>query len=92
MLIFGLQQLLPGDPAMILAGEERDPNGHRATCARSCTSTSRCRCATCYWVGGVLHGDLGESLRIQQPVLELIAEKLPVTLELALHGDASSRS
>src|SRR5213593_4297057 len=25
VLIFGLQQLLPGDPAMILAGEERDP-------------------------------------------------------------------
>ncbi|HEY3564740.1 MAG TPA: ABC transporter permease, partial [Casimicrobiaceae bacterium] len=25
ILIFGLQQLLPGDPAMVLAGEERDP-------------------------------------------------------------------
>ena len=36
-----------------------------------------------YWIGGVLRGDLGESLRIQQPVLELILQKLPVTLELA---------
>src|SRR5204863_21401 len=26
MLIFGLQQLLPGDPAVVLAGEERDPD------------------------------------------------------------------
>ena len=25
LLIFGLQQLLPGDPALMLAGEERDP-------------------------------------------------------------------
>ena len=25
VLIFGLQQLLPGDPALIMAGEERDP-------------------------------------------------------------------
>ena len=25
-----------------------------------------------YWAGGVLHGDLGESIRNQQPVLELI--------------------
>ena len=25
ILIFGLQQLLPGDPVMVLAGEERDP-------------------------------------------------------------------
>jgi peptide/nickel transport system permease protein len=36
-----------------------------------------------YWVGGVLRGDLGESVRSQEPVLQLIAEKLPVTLELA---------
>ena len=36
-----------------------------------------------YWISGVFQGDLGESLRIQQPVLELIQQKLPVTLELA---------
>ena len=36
-----------------------------------------------YWIGGVVHGDLGESLRIQEPVLGLILQKLPVTLELA---------
>src|SRR5205823_9217941 len=37
-----------------------------------------------YWAGGVLTGDLGESVRIQKPVLDLIVEKLPVTLELAI--------
>ena len=26
VIIFGLQQLLPGDAALILAGEDRDPN------------------------------------------------------------------
>ena len=26
MLIYGLQQLLPGDPAIVLAGEDRDPS------------------------------------------------------------------
>ena len=36
-----------------------------------------------YWVKGVLSGDLGESLRIKVPVRELIAQKLPVTLQLA---------
>ena len=36
-----------------------------------------------YWAGGVLRGDLGESVRLQRPVSELIVEKLPVTLELA---------
>jgi peptide/nickel transport system permease protein len=37
-----------------------------------------------YWISGVLHGDLGESVRTQQPVLELVLQKLPVTVELAL--------
>jgi peptide/nickel transport system permease protein len=36
-----------------------------------------------YWLGGVLTGDLGESQRMQKPVTALIAEKLPVTIELA---------
>jgi len=37
-----------------------------------------------YWVGGVLQGDLGESIRNQQPVLELVLQKLPVTIELSV--------
>jgi len=36
-----------------------------------------------HWISGVLQGDLGESLRIQKPVTALIAEKLPVTAQLA---------
>jgi peptide/nickel transport system permease protein len=36
-----------------------------------------------YWISGVFQGDLGESLRIQEPVLDLIKDKLPVTLQLA---------
>src|SRR5204862_6861589 len=36
-----------------------------------------------YWAGGALKGDLGESLRVQKPVTELILEQLPVTLQLA---------
>ncbi len=36
------------------------------------------------WVKGVVHGDLGESIRIKKPVLDLVLEKLPVTGELAL--------
>ncbi len=82
ILIFGLQQLLPGDPAMILAGEDRDPTviAHlRETLHLDKPLPVR----YAYWLRGVLHGDLGESQRTQQPVRTLIAEKLPVTLELA---------
>src|SRR5258705_11231352 len=82
ILIFGLQQLLPGDPAIALAGEDRDPNvvAHlRAKFHLDEPLPMR----YWYWLRGVLHGDLGESVRIQKPVTELILEKLPVTIQLA---------
>jgi len=83
MLVFGLQQLLPGDPAVILAGEDRDPNVVAHLRAKlHLDEPLPLRYA--YWVGGVLVGDLGESVRTQQPVRGLIAQKLPVTVELAL--------
>jgi peptide/nickel transport system permease protein len=83
VLIFGLQQLLPGDPAMVLAGEDRDPTVI-AHLHQKLHLDEPLPIRYLYWAGGVLKGDLGESVRIQKPVLELIIEKLPVTLELAL--------
>src|ERR1051325_5664194 len=82
VLIFGLQQLLPGDPAIALAGEERDPAAIAYLRAKS-HPDEPLPMRYWYWASGVLHGDLGESVRIQRPVSELIVEKLPVTLELA---------
>ena len=83
MLIFGLQQLLPGDPAKILAGEEQDPTVVAYLRAKlHLDEPLPVRYG--YWIGGVLQGDLGESVRTQQPVLTLVLKKLPVTVELAL--------
>ena len=83
MLIFGLQQLLPGDPAVILAGEERDP-AVVAFLRAKLHLDEPLPVRYAYWIGGVLRGDLGESVRTQLPVLDLILQKLPVTVELAL--------
>ena len=83
VLIFGLQQLLPGDPATAMAGEDHDPEAIAYLRAKfHLDEPLPVRYG--YWLKGVLHGDLGDSVRIQQPVSSLIAEKLPVTLELAL--------
>src|SRR6478752_1217639 len=82
ILIFGLQQLLPGDPALILAGEAQDPS-MIAHLHEKLHLDKPLPVRYLYWAGGVLKGDLGESVRIQKPVRELIFEKLPVTLELA---------
>jgi peptide/nickel transport system permease protein len=82
ILIFSLQQLLPGDPALILAGEDRDENVIRYL-REKFHLDEPLPMRYLYWLGGVLQGDLGESLRIQQPVLDLILQKLPVTVQLA---------
>ncbi|MCK9213956.1 MAG: ABC transporter permease [Rhodoferax sp.] len=82
VIIFGLQQLLPGDAALILAGEDQDPQVI-AYLQKKMHLDEPLPVRYAYWMGGVLQGDLGESLRIQEPVLGLIKEKLPVTLQLA---------
>ena len=81
ILIFCLQQLLPGDPALILAGEERDEQA-LAEIRERYRLDQPLPVQYLYWLGGVLQGDFGESMRIQRPVAELVLEKLPVTLQL----------
>ncbi|MFK5597690.1 ABC transporter permease [Methylobacterium sp. HMF5984] len=82
MIIFALQQLLPGDTATALSGEERDPEV--IAFIREKYHLDRALPVRYgYWAAGVLTGDLGESIRLQKPVSELVLEKLPVTLELA---------
>ena len=83
LLIFGLQQLLPGDPATALAGEDRDP-AVIAFIRQKYHLDEPLPVLYALWMKGVAQGDLGESIRIRRPVLDLIAEKLPVTGELAL--------
>jgi peptide/nickel transport system permease protein len=82
VIIFGLQQLLPGDAASVLAGENQDPEVI-AYLQKKMHLDEPLPMRYAYWISGVFHGDLGESMRIQQPVLDLIKEKLPVTLQLA---------
>src|SRR5262249_40335825 len=83
LLIFGLQQLLPGDPATALAGEDQDP-AVIAFLRDKYHLDQPLPVRYALWVEAVARGDLGESIRIKRPVLDLIAEKLPVTGELAL--------
>ena len=82
MLIFGLQQLLPGDPALIMAGEERDPIVLQQI-REQYRLNEPIPVQYFYWMKGVLAGNLGESMRLKASVGSLVAEKLPVTLQLA---------
>jgi peptide/nickel transport system permease protein len=89
VLIFSLQQLLPGDPALTIAGEDRDPAVIEQI-RRQYHLDQPLPVQYLHWVGGVLHGDLGESMRIKQSVSALVAEKLPVTIQLAVMAMAFS--
>ena len=82
VIVFGLQQLLPGDAATALAGEERDP-AVIAFLRQKYHLEEPLPVRYALWVGGVVKGDLGESIRIKRPVRDLVLEKLPVTAELA---------
>jgi peptide/nickel transport system permease protein len=83
VIIFSLQQLLPGDPALVMAGEERDP-AVLEQIRKQYRLDQPVPIQYVYWVKGVLSGDLGESMRLKEPVLRLIMQKFPVTLQLAL--------
>lgn len=85
MMIFGLQKMLPGDPVLAMAGEDQNPQVIAALREKYHLDKPL---PTQYalWIGDVLKGNLGTSLRTGEPVTTLIAQKLPVTLQLAMFG------
>ncbi|MBI6797037.1 ABC transporter permease [Pseudomonas syringae] len=83
LFVFTLQKLLPGDPVLAMAGEERDP-AVMEYLRDKYRLDDPIPLQYLNWVGNVLTGDLGTSLRTEQPVTTLLASKLPVTLELAV--------
>lgn len=87
IIVFSLQHLLPGDPALVLAGENPDEATLAAIRAQYHLDQPLI-IQYLYWLKGVATGDLGESMRHNRPVLELILLKLPVTLQLAVMGIA----
>jgi peptide/nickel transport system permease protein len=83
VIIFLLQQLLPGDPALVMAGEEKDPAVIEQI-RQQYRLDQPLPVQYVYWLKNVLTGNLGESMRLKEPVSKLIAQKFPVTLQLAL--------
>lgn len=83
MFVFGLQHALPGDPILVLAGEERDPEAiERLKAIYRLNDPVPVQYAA--WVGQALQGDFGRSMRTGEPVSKLIVQKLPVTIQLAV--------
>lgn len=82
LFVFALQRALPGDPFLVIAGEERDPEVI-ARLREIYRLDDPVFVQFFAWLGQVVQGDFGRSLRTGEPVLTLILQKLPVTIQLA---------
>jgi peptide/nickel transport system permease protein len=86
-LTFALIHLVPGDPVIAMLGENAAPVDvaglrHQLGLDRSLPVQYA------LYLGGLVHGDLGTSISLHEPVSTLIAARFPATLELAAAGMA----
>ena len=83
IIAFSILHLIPGDPVMIMLGVRAQPDTVEAL--RGQLHLDEPIIVQYFiWLKGVLQGDLGISIRNKIPVLELVIQRLPVTLSLAI--------
>jgi peptide/nickel transport system permease protein len=83
VIVFALINLIPGDPARIMMGEEASPEA-LAVLREQMGLNRPVYVRYVIWLGRVVRGDLGKSVRDGRSVLETLLLKLPVTVELSL--------
>jgi peptide/nickel transport system permease protein len=83
IVVFVFLRLVPGDPALILAGPDATPEIVAAIREQMGLNASWPQ-QYLIWIGHVLQGDLGRSYITRLPIARLIATAMPATIELAL--------
>jgi ABC-type dipeptide/oligopeptide/nickel transport system permease component len=81
-LVFSLIHLIPGDPAQAMLGDAAAPQDVAELRRRLGLDRPLAEQYAAF-LGGLVRGDLGTSLRTSQPVTAMIVERLPATFELA---------
>ncbi|MFP5505557.1 MAG: nickel ABC transporter permease [Gammaproteobacteria bacterium] len=82
VLVFLLIHVIPGDPVDVMLGESAQP-ADREALRQSLGLDRPIHVQLINYFNGLLHLDLGRSLHTQRPILALLAERLPATIELA---------
>jgi peptide/nickel transport system permease protein len=82
LVVFAGVRMIPGDPARVLAGTDADAAGLEEIRAKYGLNDPL-PVQYLRWAGLALRGDLGESIRTRLPVARMVAQKLPITIELA---------
>jgi len=83
IVTFALGRMIPGDPCKAILGEKATPE----VCAHFIHKMGFDRpipVQFAIYMGNVLRGDFGDSLRSHRSVVALLVERLPMTVELAL--------
>ncbi|MBO4141518.1 ABC transporter permease [Micromonospora tulbaghiae] len=83
LVVFLLLQLVPGDPVRVALGTRFDPQTYEALRERAGLDQPLPVQYASY-LGHALTGDLGVSFRTGQPVSQIVLERLPATLSLAV--------
>src|SRR5687767_6307470 len=83
LISFALLRLTPGDPVEIYAGDLQDPE-YIERMRRELGLDQPAPVQYVAWLSLAVRGDLGRSIRLRQPALEAIAERVPRTLQLGL--------
>ncbi|MFP4043943.1 MAG: ABC transporter permease [Rhodosalinus sp.] len=89
LVIFLVVEVAPGDPAAFMLGINAQPETVAALRAELGLDVPKWQ-RYLDWVGGMLTGDFGTSYTYRTPVAEMIAERLQVSLPLALYALALS--
>lgn len=86
VISFALLYVLPGDPAIAILGESAgDPETYR-NLRRELGLDQPIWIQYIQWLGNVLQGDLGTSIRSGEPVTEVLKDRAPVSLYVGLAG------
>ncbi|MFK4384421.1 ABC transporter permease [Bradyrhizobium sp. USDA 223] len=86
LLTFLIASLLPGDLALVILGDQATPE-NVAALRRDMGLDQPLWWRYLSWLGHVVQGDLGRSFRTGQTVLQAVAERIPVSLQLMLMAE-----
>ena len=82
VIVFGVLRLIPGDPVDVMMGADQVDAQTRQALRHELGLDLSLPHQYLRWVGRVVRGDLGRSVRNRESVVALIADKLPKTLLL----------
>jgi peptide/nickel transport system permease protein len=81
--IWGMIYAVPGDPVAVIVGENATPEQMQAVRERLGLDRPA-HAQYLSWLGNALQGDLGLSIQNREPVRDLIAQRIPATIQLGL--------